>query len=186
MDRAGDSSSGGFGFGERDLHAQPSGRLQPGDHFCHGYGGQGNTDGDDLADTERPHLRPGSVLVDADGWRRFRSRRVRLDHARDGSPIGYVFAERDLYAQQYDRLQPGDHFCHGYGGQGNTDGDDLADTERPHLRPGSVLVDADGWRRFRSRRVRLDHARDGSPIGYVFAERDLYAQQYDRLQHGDS
>jgi len=25
----GDSSSGGFGFGERDLHAQPSGRLQP-------------------------------------------------------------------------------------------------------------------------------------------------------------
>src|ERR1019366_8193872 len=88
-----------------------------------------------LADSQRPHLRPDSGFVDADRRHGFRCRHVRLDHADDSSPIGYVFPERDLHAHEYDRLQHGDRFCHGYGEQGDSDGDGLADSRRHHLPP---------------------------------------------------
>ncbi len=74
----------------------------------------------------------------------FRCRHVRLDHADDSSRCGYASGERDLYAHRYDRLQHGDRYSHGYGEQGDTDGDDLADSQRHLCRPGSVRVDADG------------------------------------------
>ena len=78
------------------------------------------------------------------GGTSFRCRHVRLDHPDDSSRCGYAFRERNLHAHRYDRLQHGDRYCHGYGEQGHTDGNDLADSQHHLRRPDSGRVDADG------------------------------------------